>query len=332
MADFGEAAAVAAAGLVGTGSGGGGGVAAYGRTAAAALAEPRAPSELRDFWKLLKPNVMQLVIFTSAAALYPAPGHLHPLLAFTAMLCIGLGAAASAAINNWFDADIDQRMARTRLRPTASGRIDPAEALAIGVTLAIISVMVMSLALNYLAGALLALTIAFYVLVYTVWLKRRTPQNIVIGGAAGALPPVVAWAAAAGEVGLLPVLMFSIIFLWTPPHFWALALYRNGDYARAGVPMLPVVAGRRRTLDHIVGYTVVLVAVSLLPFLLGASGAVYGALALVLGAAFLRHAVRLWREDRDVLAMRAFRFSIVYLFALFSGLVADRVVQDLLLG
>ena len=199
---------------------------------------------------------MRLVIFTSMVALYLAPGELHPLLAFTAILAIALGAAASAAINNWFDADIDAAMARTRLRPTASGRVDPADALTVGVTLAIISVMMMSLALNYLAGALLAFTIAFYVLVYTMWLKRRTPQNIVIGGAAGALPPVVAWAAAAGEVSSLPLLMFLVIFLWTPPHFWALALYRKGDYARVGVPMLPVVAGRRHTLDQILGYTV----------------------------------------------------------------------------
>ncbi|MFO1075660.1 MAG: heme o synthase [Geminicoccaceae bacterium] len=304
---------------------------AGGAVALAPAAAVRA-SELRDFWKLLKPNVMQLVIFTSAAALFLAPGHLHPLLGFTAMLCIGLGAAACAAINNWYDADIDRVMARTRLRPTATGRIDPAEALAIGVTLAIISVMLMCLALNYVAGALLALTIGFYVFVYTLWLKRRTPQNIVIGGAAGALPPVVAWAAVTGDVALLPVLMFLIIFLWTPPHFWALALYRNGDYARAGVPMLPVVAGRRHTLHQILGYTAVLVAVTLLPSLLGVAGPLYGLLALGLGGTFLYHAVRLWRQDRDVLAMRTFRFSIVYLFALFSGLVVDRVATGLLLG
>lgn len=289
-------------------------------------------SELRDFWTLLKPNVMQLVIFTSAVGLYLAPERLHPLLAFTAILCIALGAGASAAINNWFDADIDRRMARTRLRPTATGRIEPAEALAVGITLAIIAVMVMAIALNLLAASLLALTIGFYVLVYTMWLKRRTPQNIVIGGAAGALPPVVAWAAATGEVAVLPLLLFLIIFLWTPPHFWALALYRTGDYARVGVPMLPVAAGRRRTQNHILIYTAVLVATTLLPTALGEAGLAYGLLALVLGGMFLRHALRLWREDRDVLAMRAFRFSILYLFLLFAGLVADRVLQDLLLG
>jgi protoheme IX farnesyltransferase len=302
----------------------GSGAAVYGATAG-----PRA-SELRDFWTLLKPNVMQLVIFTSAVGLYLAPGRLHPLLAFTAILCIAAGAGASAAINNWFDADIDCRMARTRLRPTATGRIDPAEALGVGVTLAIFSVMVMSLALNYVAGALLALTIGFYVFVYTMWLKRRTPQNIVIGGAAGALPPVVAWAAVTGGVSLLPLLLFLIIFLWTPPHFWALALYRNGDYARVGVPMLPVVAGRRRTLDYILGYTVVLVAVSLLPAILGEAGAVYAVIAAALGGVFIAHAVQLWRRDQDRLAMRTFRFSILYLFLLYAGLVADRAISGLL--
>jgi heme o synthase len=299
--------------------------------AAAAPAIPGA-SELRDFWKLLKPNVMQLVLFTSAVALYLAPGRLHPLLGFTAIVSIALGAGACAAINNWYDADIDRRMARTRLRPTAAGRIEPAEALAVGVTLAIISVMVMGLALNWLAAGLLAGTIGFYVLVYTMWLKRRTAQNIVIGGAAGALPPVVAWAAVTGEVSLLPLLLFTIIFLWTPPHFWALAIYRTGDYERVGVPMLPVVAGRRRTLDQILAYTIVLVAVSLLPVPMGEAGAVYGALALGLGGVFLGYAVRLRRTDRDVLAMRTFRYSIFYLFLLFAALVADRAVQDLLLA
>jgi heme o synthase len=295
-------------------------------------AAPSRASTLRDFWRLFKPSVMQLVIFTSAVAMYLAPGPVHPLLGFTAMLCIALGAAASAAINNSFDVDIDQRMARTRLRPTAAGRIEPAEALAIGITLAIISVMVMGLALNWLAAALLAATIAFYVFVYTMWLKRRTPQNIVIGGAAGALPPVVAWAAVTGDVALLPVLLFAIIFLWTPPHFWALALYRANDYDRVAVPMLPVVAGRRSTLDHILAYTILLVLVTLVPVALGLAGFVYGAVALVLGGTFIAYATRLWRQDRDLLAMRTFRFSIVYLFALFAGLAVDHALQDLVLG
>jgi heme o synthase len=289
-------------------------------------------SGLRDFWRLCKPNVMQLVIFTSAVALYLAPGHVHAVLDLTALICTALGAAASAAINNSFDADIDVRMVRTRLRPTASGRIDAAEALAVGVTLAIISVMLMGLALNWLAAALLALTIAFYVFVYTIWLKRRTPQNIVIGGAAGALPPVVAWAAVTGDVTLLPVLMFAIIFLWTPPHFWALALYRTGDYDRVGVPMLPVVAGRRSTLRHILAYTLVMVVVTLLPTAFGLAGLTYGAAALGLGAVFLAYALRLWWHDRDMLAMRTFRYSIFYLFLLFGAFALDRAVQDLAFG
>ena len=289
-------------------------------------------SGLRDFWRLCKPNVMQLVLFTSAVAIYLAPGHSHWVLDVTALICIALGAAASAAINNSFDADIDVRMVRTRLRPTASGRIEAAEALAIGITFAIISVMLMGLALNWLAASLLALTIAFYVFIYTIWLKRRTPQNIVIGGAAGALPPIVAWAAVTGEIGLLPVLMFAIIFLWTPPHFWALALYRTGDYDRVGVPMLPVVAGRRSTLRHILGYTVVMFLVSLLPTALGLAGLTYGAAAFVLGAVFLGYAWRLWRQDRDLLAMRTFRYSIFYLFLLFGAFALDRAVQDLVLG
>ena len=289
-------------------------------------------SGLRDFWRLFKPNVMQLVLFTSAVAIYLAPRQVHPLLDLTALICIALGAAASAAINNAFDTDIDARMTRTRLRPTASGRIEAAEALAVGVTLAIISVMLMGLALNWLAAALLALTIAFYVFVYTIWLKRRTPQNIVIGGAAGALPPIVAWAAVTGEGTLLPVLMFAIIFLWTPPHFWALALYRTADYDRVGVPMLPVVSGRRSTLRQILAYTVLLVLVSLLPTALGLVGLTYGLSALVLGLVFLAYAVRLWRQDRDLLAMRTFRYSIFYLFLLFGAFALDRAVQDLVLG
>ena len=302
------------------------------RTQAVRRGTPGADSGLRDFWRLCKPNVMQLVIFTSAVAMFVAPGRVHPLLDFTALLAIALGAAASAAINNSFDADIDLRMARTRLRPTASGRIDPAEALAVGVTLAIIGVMLMGLALNWFAATLLALTIAFYVFVYTMWLKRRTPQNIVIGGAAGALPPMVAWAAVTGRMDTLPVLMFLIIFLWTPPHFWALAVYRTGDYDRAGVPMLPVVAGRRRTLNEILVYTVLMVGVSLLPALLGLAGPTYGAAAAVLGVVFLGYAIRLRRDGRDLLAMRTFRWSIVYLFLLFGAFAVDHAVHAIVLG
>ena len=201
------------------------------------------PSSPRDYWVLMKPNVMQLVVFTGGVGVYLAPGAIHPLLAFVAVLCIAVGAGASAAINNAYDVDIDQRMARTRRRPTADGRIAPAEALGAGLTLAILSVMLMGMAVGWLAAGLLAFTIFFYTVVYTMGLKRRTPQNIVIGGAAGAFPPMIGWAAVTGEVGVMPVLLFLLIFTWTPPHFWSLALYRRDDYARVGVPMLPVVAG-----------------------------------------------------------------------------------------
>ncbi len=285
-----------------------------------------ASSEVRDFWILLKPNVMQLVVFTGWVALYLAPGHLHPLLAFTAILCIAVGAGAAAAINNWFDADIDRVMARTRRRPTATGRITPADALGVGVVLTILSVMVMGLALNWVAAALLALTIGFYVFVYTLWLKRRTPQNIVIGGAAGAFPPLVGWAAVTGSLSLLPVAMFLIVFLWTPPHFWSLALYRTGDYGKAGVPMLPVVAGRESTRRHIMAYAVVVVAATLIPFASGDLGRLYGLAAVVLGAGFIYHAWQVLRRGTDVVAMRAFRFSIVYLFLVFAAMVVDRAL------
>jgi len=283
-------------------------------------------SEVRDYWRLLKPNVMSLVVFSAAAGLYLAPGHLHPLLACVAILCIATAAGAAAAINNGYDADIDRLMARTCRRPTACGRIGAEDALAFGVTLALISVMVMGLAVNWAAAALLALTIAFYVFVYTLWLKRRTPQNIVIGGAAGAFPPMVGWAAATGEVSLASIVLFLIIFFWTPPHFWALALYRCNDYARVGVPMLPVVAGPEKTRQHVLAYTAVLVAVSLLPFALGQAGALYGLAALALGGGFLSYAIRLWRDRTQRTATRTFRYSIVYLFGLFAALVVDKAL------
>jgi protoheme IX farnesyltransferase len=287
-------------------------------------------SSARDYVTLMKPNVMQLVVFTGAVGLFLAPGSLHPLLAAVTLLAILVGAGASAAINNWYDVDIDVRMARTRTRPTATGRIAPEDALGFGIVMAILSVMVLGLATNWLAAGLLAFTIGFYVLVYTMWLKRRTPQNIVIGGAAGALPPVVAWAAVTGGIGLLPVLMFLIVFLWTPPHFWALALYRSGDYAKVGVPMLPVVAGAESTRSHILWYTVVLGLVTLLPSLTGQLGWVYGVLALALSGEFFRRALMLKRSRSDVVAMRLFRFSIVYLFAVFMAMVVDRILPAVL--
>ena len=284
-------------------------------------------SELRDYWRLLKPNVMQLVVFTGGVGLFIAPGSLHPLFTFVAILCIAVAAGASAAMNNAYDTDIDRVMIRTRKRPTATGRISAAEALATGISLAIGSIMVMGLALNWLAAGLLALTIAFYVLVYTLWLKRRTPQNIVIGGAAGAFPPMIGWAAVTGEIALMPVLLFLLIFFWTPPHFWALALYRQKDYANVGVPMLPVVKGSDTTRRHILGYSLLLAAVSLLPTLVGTAGWLYLAAAAALSGVLVRDAWRLLRTASDREAMRLFKFSILYLFGLFLALVLDHALR-----
>ncbi|MEN8195410.1 MAG: heme o synthase [Pseudomonadota bacterium] len=282
-----------------------------------------------DYVALLKPRVMSLVVFTALVGLYLAPGDLHPVLAVTAILCIAVGAGASGAINMWYDRDIDAVMARTRNRPIPAGRVPAESALAFGVILSAGSVALMGLAVNWTAAALLALTIGFYVFVYTMWLKRRTPQNIVIGGAAGAFPPMIGWAAVTGDIGLAPVILFAIIFMWTPPHFWALALYRAGDYARAGVPMLPVVAGRDETKRQMLLYTVLLVPVTLAPWLLGFSGAVYGATATLLSLGFLGCAVRVWRERAgagDANAKRMFGFSILYLFLIFAALVADKAI------
>ncbi|GBD41858.1 Protoheme IX farnesyltransferase [bacterium HR39] len=285
-----------------------------------------AAASLGDWWRLFKPNVMQLSVFTAAVGLYLAPGYVHPFLAAVAVFAIAAGAGAAAALNNAYDADIDRIMARTRGRPTARGRIDPAEAAGAGVVLGLIAVAVLGLSTNWLAAGLLAGTILFYAVVYTMLLKRRTPQNIVIGGAAGALPPVVGWAAAAGRVDPEAWILFALIFLWTPPHFWALALYRAQDYAAAGVPMLPVVAGRRATIRQIRGYAWLVVAVSLLPPLVGMAGWLYAAVAVAAGGAFLFAVERLVREGSDRAAARVFRTSIVQLFALFAGLVVDRAL------
>ncbi len=288
-----------------------------------------------DWLQLLKPRVLVLVVYTAVAGLAMAPDPLHPVLAFAAILAITVAAGAAGALNMWFDRDIDAVMSRTARRPIPAGRIGPGEAFAFGVVLAVASVMVMGLATNLMAASWLALSILFYVLVYTVWLKRRTAQNIVIGGAAGAFPPIIGWVAATGHLALLPVLMFAIVFVWTPPHFWSLALYASGDYARAGVPMLPVVSGARVTRANILAYTVLLAATSVAPWLLGLTGPVYGVVALALGVRFMWHAARVWRDQadasgrsrrNDAAARAAFRFSILYLFVLFGALVADRLV------
>ena len=292
-------------------------------------------TDVRDWIALLKPRVMTLVVFTGLIGVLVAPGRLHPVLAFTAVLCIAVAAGACGAINMWYDRDIDAVMKRTRNRPIPAGRIEPGAALGYGVTLAAGSVLMMFVAVNLAAAIVLALSIGFYVFVYTMWLKRRTPQNIVIGGAAGAFPPVVGWAAVTGSVDLLPLLLFAIVFVWTPPHFWSLALWANEDYRRAGVPMLPVVAGAKETRKQIVLYTLLLLPLSLAPWALGLSGRIYGIAALTLGLGFL---LSVWRvaTDRqdasgvsltgDAPAKAAFRYSILYLFALFAALAVDRLV------
>ena len=301
---------------------------------AIAVSFPHVPSRssstarLADFASLMKPRVMSLAVFTALVGLMIAPGHLNPLLGSVAMLAIAAGAGAAGVLNMWYDADIDALMARTAGRAIPCGRISRGEALAFGLVLAGSSVAILALALNIKAAALLAFTIFFYVVVYTIWLKRSTPQNIVIGGAAGALPPVIGWTAATGDIGLEPLILFLIIFLWTPPHFWALSLNRSDEYARAAVPMLPVIAGRAATTRQILIYSVLLVPISLLPWPLGFAGAIYSATAVICGALFAALAFLLHRsgnaDRRD--ASRLFVFSIFYLFVLFAALLADHGV------
>ncbi len=282
-----------------------------------------------DYIALLKPRVMSLVIFTAFVGYVLAPGALHPVLGAIAILAVAVGAGASGAINMWYDRDIDAVMARTKGRPIPAGRVNADEALAFGVVLSIGSVVVMGLAVNWLAAGLLALTIGYYVFFYTMWLKRRTPQNIVVGGAAGAFPPMIGWAAATGEVSIESLVLFAIIFMWTPPHFWALALYRSGDYRAAGVPMLPVVAGRAETRRQIVIYSVLLAPLGVAPWWLGFAGPFYGSVAAVLGGVFLLGAVRVWRDDQERHCRQLFGFSILYLFAIFAMLLVDRGIAVL---
>jgi len=300
-------------------------------TSSLGLAEPSLAS-VSDYLALMKPRVMSLVVFTALTGLAVAPGALHPVTAFTALLCIAVGAGAAGALNMWYDADIDAKMVRTARRPVPTGRVKPGEALAFGLTLAGFSVVTLGLLVNALAAALLAFTIFFYAAIYTAWLKRLTPQNIVIGGAAGAFPPMIGWAAATGTLSLEPVVLFLIIFFWTPPHFWALALYRTDDYARAGVPMLPVVRGDDATRGQILLYTLILVPLGLAPWALGFAGMLYGAAAALSGAVMLMLAVQVFRERRpaDRAARQLFAFSILYLFLLFAVLLADRMSGGLL--
>ena len=280
-----------------------------------------------DFWNLLKPRVMSLVIFTGFAGMFLAPTSIHPMLFIISLFAIAAGAGASGAINQWYDSDIDAVMQRTQNRPIPAGAVEPAEALSFGLIISALSVLVLGLASNWLAAGLLAFTIFFYGVVYTIWLKRSTPQNIVIGGAAGALPPVIGWAAVSGSLSIEPLLLFAIIFMWTPPHFWALALFRNEDYTRAGVPMMPVVAGEAETRRQILIYAVLLAPLAVLPAFIGMSSLLYGAVAAGLGLNFIRLSRALMRSPDDAAARRLFGFSIVYLFLLFLGLVIDRAIM-----
>ncbi|WCT73436.1 heme o synthase [Sphingomonas naphthae] len=289
------------------------------------------PAEWRDFLALTKPRVMTLVVFTALCGLLAAPGHVNPVIGFTAILCIALGAGASGALNQWYEAGIDAKMKRTAGRPLPAGRMERESALHFGVGLAAFSVIAMGLFVNLLSAAILTVSILFYVIVYTMWLKPRTPQNIVIGGAAGAFPPLLGWAAATGRVELLPVLLFALIFLWTPPHFWALSLFVRTDYAAAGIPMLPVVAGNKATRTQVLIYSVPLALCAVAPWPLGLTGAIYGVTAALLSAWFLLLAARVATNREQIQELmkperQLFRFSILYLFVLFGALVIDRMV------
>ena len=289
------------------------------------------PGDWRDFYALTKPRVMSLVIFTGLCGLLAAPGDIHPVLGFTAILCIALGAGGAAALNQWWEADIDAGMKRTAARPLPAGRLQRTDARDFGIVLSVASVMVMGLAVGWLAAAILALSIVYYAVVYTIWLKPRTPQNIVIGGGAGAFPPMIGWVAVTGDITLMPILLFAIIFMWTPPHFWALALFVKTDYANVGIPMMPVVKGETSTRRQILAYAVLLVPIAVAPWWIGGTGAVYGIAALALSLAFLALSLPVaLRQTGEADTMkpekRLFAFSIVYLFALFAVLVVDRVL------
>ena len=292
------------------------------------LAYPRVTT-VGDFFALLKPRVMSLVVFTGLAGIVAAPGHVHPLTAFTALLCIAVAAGASGCLNMAYDSDIDRLMTRTATRPIPMGYVAREDALAFGWTLSVASVAVMGLFVNFLAAGLLAFTVFFYVVVYTLWLKRRTPQNIVIGGLSGALPPAIGWASVTGDLSLAPLLLVAIIFMWTPPHFWALSLWRSEDYARAGVPMLPVVKGKPHTRFQILLYTLVLVPLGMLPAFLHIGGVVYLAASAGIGLWFLWEAIATYRErdeNKEPAAHRLFGVSLVYMTALFAALIVEKLI------
>lgn len=286
-------------------------------------------AEARDFFALLKPRVMSLVVFTAFVGMIAAPGSMHPVLALAAITLIAIGAGASGALNMWYDADIDAVMDRTASRPVPSGKVTPGDALGFGLALSVASVVLLGLVANVTSAALLALTIFFYAVVYTMWLKRRTPQNIVIGGAAGAFPPMIGWAAVTDSVTLESIVLFGIIFLWTPPHFWALSLFIKKDYAKVGVPMLPLVAGVGETRKQILLYTLLMVPCGIAPYFMGFAGSFYGIVSGVLGACFLYLAVAVWRGVQKA-DRKLFVFSIFYLFGVFAALAGERIVIGML--
>ncbi len=288
------------------------------------LAEAR-ESRIRDFWALLKPRVMSLVVFTGFAGMWVAPGfsQTHPFLIFVSIITLSLGAGAAGAINMWYDRDIDAIMKRTKGRPVPAGRVESSEALSFALVMTVLSVLTMGIALNWMAAGILAFATFFYAVIYTMWLKRSTPQNIVIGGAAGAFPPMIGWACITGDVTILPLLLFAIIFLWTPPHFWALSLFASDDYKNANIPMLPTVAGAAATKRHMLVYTLVLLPVTVLPSMLGLAGWTYGSAALILGLFFVFTALRVMKDDTLKSARLMFGYSVFYLFALFLALMID---------
>ncbi len=285
-----------------------------------------AESQIKDFFMLLKPRVMSLVVFTGIVGMIVAPGHINPFIAIMATFCIAIGSGAAGAVNMWYERDIDALMERTKKRPIPANKIYPQSALEFAVIVAVASVFIMALVVNFMSAFLLAVAILFYVFIYTIWLKRRTPQNIVIGGAAGAFPPMIGWAAVTGDVSIESLSLFLIIFLWTPPHFWALALYKNDDYKLAGIPMMPVVAGSESTRKQILVYTVLLLASTLFPISIGMFGIVYTVGATALGVKFLQYSYSLYTEYSEALARKAFKFSILYLFCIFVLMIVDKVV------
>lgn len=291
----------------------------------------RLPTEWRDFFTLTKPRVMTLVIFTAICGLLSAPGLIHPVLGFTAVLAISMGAGGSAALNHWWEADLDSGMKRTANRPLPGGRMRREDARDFGIFLSAVSVFLMGVAIGWLAAALLLAAIVYYAVIYTMWLKPRTPQNIVIGGGAGAFPPLIGWVAVTGEITAMPLLLFAIIFMWTPPHFWALALFVKTDYANVGIPMMPVVKGEQSTRRQILAYTVLLTPFTVAPWVIGGTSWVYGSVAVALSALFVALAIPVGLRDKSEGAgsqpeVRLFKFSIYYLFVLFAALVADRLL------